>query len=875
MTDDWAAFRSLEERVLEHNSRIEQLSPALSSRSVESPTGDITQNSLIKSQMNKIIGLSKALNEKEIELSEARREIKTFRRVREENIALKSQLSLLTERLASAERELQFKNRALSEQELRLKSLGGVESELGYSNHQREVLSNELDALQSSLKRSELVEEQLASEVRQRLQAEERAAILQEQVNCDHAKMSAYSRGLEEQLRELDYETVHLKTELTRSSGVIDKCQAEFSSLDSLRHELHLKREEVYSAGAELERERRTIQKLNREKEALEYKLREVALKAEGADPVMFMNKLKTRLDETQALHSSAVQEAGQFEGRVKAAENKLRLFRRAVRIRLERVAEWAEDQFFVDGVGFTETVSQDLELNKHWGALENALIKAKVAALQRIKEHVKRNKTMQRNTENIEGVALRLKAQLEAISAKVEDQERLGVKVQELKKLNKSKRKVAGDWEDKFMYSQSQLADLEEHLREVVAILKPHLSENDDKKTVKAMASSLVSSLIKQKALISESQYHLDDLRKETSLLRDQFSEERHKNEDAVSELSAKIERLTDLQAKNTKALGAKDEELRGLASANKVLTDEVLRQQADIAAAKEDGLRLKDLAFQHYKTCVALLRVLMPALHNLSELAAQKALCSNTLFKLEAEIKQFSWQLGLPQPQGIRRFRVIGAVVRAAIRLIRGQSKAETIRYCGITLKISPVVPDIPSLPYGDNDQHLIYSLLLNAERSFPKPMRVELPSVNPNIDALKRVFSLARDQVVISSGQAATSRQQQAEVLKEKQQDLSVISALKEKLTKLTYSVTEQSSEFASVVKSYAEVKVRNEELEASLTVLQLNTEAVSEQLIHIRGQYVELLADNELKSKHLETIEGTHERLQRELDDDIIR
>lgn len=896
MTDDWAAFRTLEERVLEHNSRIEQLSPALTNRSFESQSGkgnypvsyknfgqpmsdgpphsyENSPTSLAKSQVNKILSLTKALSERDHELSEARRELASSRKFKEENISLKSQLALLTERLASAERELQFKSKAISEQELKLKDLGSVESELGHSIKQRDALCHELDALHSSLKRSELAEEQLASEVRQRLQAEERAIILQDQINSNHAKMSAYTRGLEEQLRELDGDNAHLKSELARSSGIIDKCQKEFNLLDSLRSELKLKNERFLSVSSELERERKSIQKILREKDGLELRLTEISSKAEGADPLAYLTRLKSRLGETQALQASVAQEASQLETRVKASENKLRLIRRVVRVRLETLAEWVEAKFFLENEGFPEAPVQDSEMGKYWASLEGALMKAKSGFIGRIKDLEKRNKTLAKNTGKIEDVAMKLKFQLENINAKVDGQQRLGAKVHELERQSKSRSKIASDWEGKFLNSQHRCEELCKEHDEIGRILAPLLGEHDDRRTLKSMAHSLASALTRQKSIISESQYRLDELRKETLLLRDQFGEEHLKNEDASQTFNAKIEQLMGQLGEKDKALSAKEADLRKVISANRELQEITHKLQAEVGAFKEDRLRLSELSKLHYRTAVALLRVLMPALQNLADLAAQKTICSNTLFKLEAEIKHFSGSLGLSSPNPISRLRVVAEVVRAVVRLHRGTGakRPETIKYSGVTLQISPVIPDIPSLPCGDNDQHLIYSLLLNAERSFPKIQRTDLHSITANIDGLKRVFNQAKQQVEISGGQVAAARQHVAELIERQQTDLSTISQLKEKLTKLQFNLTEQSTEFASMVTSHAEVKVRNEELEASLTILQLNTEAISDQLLNLRNQYTELLSDNGLKAKHLEAIQESYDRLQRELEE----
>mmetsp|Transcript_544 Transcript_544/g.703 ORF Transcript_544/g.703 Transcript_544/m.703 type:complete len:507 (+) Transcript_544:3621-5141(+) len=465
----------------------------------------------------------------------------------------------------------------------------------------------------------------------------------------------------------------------------------------------------------------------------------------------------------------------------------------------------------------------------------------------------------------------MKLKMQLEHISAKVDGHERLGVKVQELERQTKSRGKIASDWESKFVQSQRKVEDLSKEHDEVGRILEPLLGDYEDRKTLKSMAKSVASILTKQKSIISESQYRLEELRKEIIMLRDQFSDERHRNEETSQELNSQLNAKSEQLDSKDKLVAAKEADLKKLLGANRELQDEVQRLQADIGGVKEDRERIKDLSYLHYKTCVALLRVLMPALQNMSELAAQKALCSNTLYKLEAEIKHFSGSFGLSSSSSLFRVRVVGSAVRAIVRLKRSAKRYETIKYNGITLKISPIVPEMPTLPYGDNDQHLIYSLLLSAERSFPRTSRVELPSVTANIDGLKRVFSLARDHVELSSSQASSARQQLGELIKEKQADLSTISGLKEKLTKLQFSLTEQSTEFATIVKSYAEAKVRNEELEASLTLLQLNTEAISEQLILIRNQYTELLADNDLKAKHLEVLQESHDRLLRELDE----
>lgn len=922
MTEDW--LPTLDIPPLDSNRRPGRKSPAISPRSFESFRTDAPQHSLVKAQIDQIIALSKALNEKELELCEAKRELKSLRRVQGENAALKSKGAALADRIASAERELQLKSLVVSEQELELNDLGLIESDLSYSNRQRDELFKELDSLRGALKRSELAEDQLASEVRQRLQAEERAAILQEEADSSNAKLSAYTRGLEGQLRELDAENEQLRSELMRTSGIIDRCQVEFSSLESLRAEMQLKSDRYLSVSSELERERKALKKLKKSHSGFEARIKDLTTKTDGADPLVYINILKSRLSEAEALHTSSAQEAGQLENRVKAAENKLRQLRKTVRIRLGNLTEWVDEKFTQEDEGLRETACQDTELSKYWSGLEVALMKAKNIVFSRIKDMEKRNRALERNSNKLEDVAAKLKLQLEGLSAKVDSQERLGMKVQFLERqlsglsrediqyddTSRSFTKVAetrrqpqrisytvprvgssataqggasprstdgivSELENMVIYSQRRFEELSREHEEVLRILQPYLGDHDDNLTLKDTAKSLGELLANQHSTLADRQLHLEGLKQEANLLKRQLIDEKSRIDHVSKEYSeaSKEYRLTTdkqerLLEKKDLVLAAKEADYKKLVTAHRDLQTEVERLQAELGSVKGDRTRVKDLSYQHYKTCVMLLRVLMPTLQNMRDLAAQKAMCSATLHKFEVQIKQFSEALGLTSPR-TSRLRVVGVVVRALVRLQKVK-RHETVKYSGISLKISPVVPDMPIIPQSDSDPRQIYNLLLSTERSFPKAAYTKLPCYLGNIDRLKRVLSLAKGQVEVSAVQT-TTRQQLLELAEDKHANETTIAILKEKLGKLQFSFEDQSVEFEALVRSYAEVKAHNKELEATLTVLQLNTEAVSEQLIYIRNQYTELLADNGLKTRHLEALQGTHNRLQRELEE----
>lgn len=751
MEEAWSQFSTLEKRIRQHNSHIEQISPIKFPRT--SPEPRMPEVPLLKNQsfhdtrpLARSAVFTRDSRENEGLLAQMQRELTGMSQYKEQCHNLKAQIQLYLEKLAHYETQLQEKNRLIKEleraskpriasyevetKELKTfkvkadKAIGQLkqaleekDAKLAEVAHADQELRGENDRLSSQLKLEQQSSAQTLSklnELKAKYMTEQREITMKlndSRLDCDS----------------LNRENGKLRAELEKAFASLKLCQdqlAVFPQLQAevvkLRHETEVT-DKQQAHGTAYARHQK-VEDLETQLARYEAAWEQLDSKSGGRDPVVYLDELKKSLGDSHNQMAEIQIDLESLEAQQKLTETELRIAKNSLEKFAKKTLKWLENEFFD-----SERPEVVLELPGNFLASLSPLyseIGTKLNATRRLAFHSL--STLKQEVEDLRTQTYSLEAQSETLKYSATD---LTSHLQRQEQFSASLAEYKTEADDEIMKLRSQLVALAEDRLAAQDRLQASFSENQSLKDLVNMkiaslgleveADDLKSSLNElfrcfdrfraeldgKGHEIKALQMHAEAIEQTTQAREREVSQIKTEYCGRVAEMNVQIERLTEIVKANEAAsyeIVSRFQEAEGqLQSA----AEDCEESKLEATLLKEKAKKLADLG-------ETLVQALSASLRRQAALQFQKDLLATQFIQTHEAFKVTTPTL---------RFRKVVIAVLAANRLSRLEcsfKRTKPIRYNGVFLAVSQAPVPLEPLPEADDIMELLFTLLLKAE-------------------------------------------------------------------------------------------------------------------------------------------------------------
>mmetsp|Transcript_11272 Transcript_11272/g.22194 ORF Transcript_11272/g.22194 Transcript_11272/m.22194 type:complete len:376 (+) Transcript_11272:1154-2281(+) len=365
MIINWPELKSLEEKILKHNSKIESMSPSKSS----SPSSKHHREcSIPVSQQDQLIRLLSQLSDKELQLAAQQNETRNYKELHSQNEYLKMQVSELTDQLAKLK---SVETATVQVIRCRRRSMTETEGMLTSTIAQRDRLSSDLEQANTETK---VLEKQLASEVKLRVKAEE----LAEMMFCRLKDQRKKHELLKLQAEQVQRENENLREELATAVKTLQSCHEELMSVPKIRRKLQKLESETKFIGSKLKEERAAASNLASELNQIRATFAKLKKEAEGHDPEAYIVEIKKLLEETCSQLTLRNEQVSEQEKAINCTEARLRRISLSLKSNLESLSDWLRNEFLNENPCTLKFISEGSDQQKYWDRLSYELQCAK-----------------------------------------------------------------------------------------------------------------------------------------------------------------------------------------------------------------------------------------------------------------------------------------------------------------------------------------------------------------------------------------------------------------------------------------------------------------------------------------------------------------
>mmetsp|Transcript_19817 Transcript_19817/g.36601 ORF Transcript_19817/g.36601 Transcript_19817/m.36601 type:complete len:615 (-) Transcript_19817:2294-4138(-) len=558
MNPEWLTLQSLEERLIQHNSRIDSMSPHLLSPAPEKSVKQDCDYLVEGKKHDQLLRLLKQIGEKDKQVSGLKMQIASMQDLNVQLESLKSQVAELSKKNSQLEKALEVSgSKGIVFESQRTKSLMHAEELLTATFLKRDGLYRDLTDTRKEL---ELTETQLADEVKLRLRAEERSEMLACQLQ-NYRKKSEHT--LSEALKKTDEavkDNDNLREELRVAVKTLQSCHDELGTLPKNRKKLKKLEEELKKMSKQLAEERQNSLLKNKEIGELKLSLDYLQKMAGNENIDSYFARLKESVNSLEAQLKKADEQLKEQEHVISAADKRIRRISCATKANLETLAEWLKQEFFKTESFKGEFIGIGVDQQKYWERLAHEMKGVHSQVLVKLAAHERKAHELVKAYGASEQAANRIqKADSSQVEAKDKSVKQESYKIFQDKVISHSQ--LIQELESKVRLVTQQNERLCYSLSEVKAVLKVVSEDDVFIEAEGSLADKLLHLYTAKDEEIASLRYEIDRLKNElfdakSKILEDRLVYETSAQEQQarISELNTHIEQLSKIVDSNEK---------------------------------------------------------------------------------------------------------------------------------------------------------------------------------------------------------------------------------------------------------------------------------------------------------------------------------